>query len=49
MLTKTFHTRWLSFVGPVEATSAKIDALLGALIRDSESVPTTKGLLTFIS
>ena len=46
---QTFHTRWLSFEGAVEAILDNLDPLMAALISDSESDPTAKGLLTFIS
>ena len=48
-LKQTFHTRWLSFEGAVEAILANIDPLIAALISDSESDPTAKGILSFIS
>ena len=48
-LKQTFHTRWLSFEGTVEAILANIDPLIAALISDSESDPTAKGILSFIS
>ena len=46
---QTFHTRWLSFEGAVEAILVNLDPLMAALISDSESDPTARGLLTFIS
>ena len=45
-LKQTFHTRWLSFEGAVEAILANVDPLIAALI---ESDPTAKGILSFIS
>ena len=48
-LKQTFHTRWLSFEGAVEAILANVDPLMAGLISDSESDPTAKGILTFIS
>ena len=46
---QTFHTRWLSFEGAVEAILVNLDPLMVALISDSESDSTARGLLTFIS
>ena len=48
-LKQTFNTRWLSFEGAVEAILANVDPLIAALISDSESDPTAKGILSFIS
>lgn len=44
-----FHARWLSFKGAVEAILANLDPLMAALISNSESDPTARGLLIFIS
>ena len=46
---QTFHTRWLSFDGAVDAILANLDPLISALIGDSDSDPSAEGLLKFIS
>ena len=46
---QVFHTRWLSFDGAVQAVLTNLDPLLSALISDSSSDPTAKGILTFIT
>ena len=43
------HCIALSFEGAVEAILANTDPLIAALISDSESDPTAKGILSFIS
>ena len=46
---QTFHTRWLSFDGPIDAILANLDPLISALIGDSDPDQSAKGLLKFIS
>ena len=46
---QVFHTRWLSFDGAVQAILTNLEALISALISDSTSDPTAKGILTFIT
>ena len=46
---QVFHTRWLSFDGAVQAVLTNLDPLFSALISDSSSDPTAKGILTFIT
>ena len=46
---QVFHTRWLSFDGAVQAILTNLEALISALISDSATDPTAKGILTFIT
>ena len=48
-LKQTFHTRWLSFDGVVDAILINIDPLIFALISDSDSDSSAKGLLQFMT
>ena len=44
-----FHTRWLSFDGAVQAVLNHLEPLMSALISDSSTDPTAKGILVFIT
>ena len=44
-----FHTRWLSFDGAVQAVLNNLEPLISALISDSSTDPTAKGILVFIT
>ena len=46
---QVFHTIWLSFDGAVQAILTNLEALISALISDSATDPTAKGILAFIT
>ena len=46
---QVFQTRWLSFDGAVQVVLNNLQPLMSALISDSSTDPTAKGILAYIT